>query len=69
MADFVVEQYQRQIGKKQEVIDQYTNEIEDLESRIETEKELRHIVTGKQIGRAHVWTPVTAHYLVCRLLL
>ena len=23
----------------------------------------------KQIGRAHVWTPVTAHYLVCRLLL
>ena len=41
MADFVVEQYQRQIDKKQEVIDQYTNEIEDLESRIETEKELR----------------------------
>ena len=101
MADFVVEQYQRQIDKKQEVIDQYTNEIEDLESRIESEKELRDeglannvdvlekdleicwigrnynsflyfwflfrccwlgnffysnlsIVTGKQIGRAHV---------------
>ena len=26
----------------QEVIDQYTKEIEDLESRIETEKELRN---------------------------
>ena len=41
MADFVVEQYQRQIDKKQEGIDQYTTEIEDLESRIESEKELR----------------------------
>ena len=41
MSDFVVEQYQRQFDKKQEVIDQYTNEIEDLESRIESEKELR----------------------------
>ena len=27
------------------------------------------IVTGKQIGRAHVWTPVTPRNLVCRLLL
>ena len=41
MADFVVEQYQRQIDKKQEVIDQYNGEIEDLENQIETEKELR----------------------------
>ena len=24
---------------------------------------------GTQIGRAHVWTPVTFLYLVCRLLL
>ena len=23
----------------------------------------------REIGRAHVWTPVTDHYLVCRLLL
>lgn len=41
MADFVVEQYQRQIDKKQEAIDQYNTEIEDLEGQLESEKELR----------------------------
>ena len=30
MADFVVEQYQRQIDKKQEVIDQYTKAISNF---------------------------------------
>ena len=29
----------------------------------------KHKYKHKQIGRAHVWTPVTVPYLVCRLLL
>jgi hypothetical protein len=37
----IVEQYQRQIDKKQEVIDQIDNEIDDLEDRLEKEKDLR----------------------------
>ena len=41
IADFIVEQYQRQIDKKQEVIDQYNNDIENLEGQLEKEKELR----------------------------
>ena len=41
MADFVVDQYQRQIDKKQEVIDQYNAEIDDLEGQLDKEKELR----------------------------
>ena len=41
MSDFVVDQYQRQIDKKQEVIDQYNAEIDDLEGQLDKEKELR----------------------------
>ena len=41
IADGIVEQYQRQIDKKQEAIDQYNNEIDDLESQLEKEKDLR----------------------------
>src|SRR3546814_6532598 len=28
-----------------------------------------HVLSGQEIGRAHVWTPVTNAHLVCRLLL
>jgi hypothetical protein len=38
---FIVEQYQRQIDKKQEVIDQIDGEINDLEDRLDKEKDLR----------------------------
>lgn len=38
---FIVDQYQRQIDKKQELIDQIDNEIDDLEDRLDREKELR----------------------------
>lgn len=38
---FIVEQYQRQIDKKQEVIDQIDGEIEDLEDKLDKEKDLR----------------------------
>ena len=41
IADFIIDQYQRQIDKKQEVIDQYNGEIDNLESQLEKEKELR----------------------------
>lgn len=41
IADGIVEQYQRQIDKKQEIIDQYTNEIEELEGQLDKEKDLR----------------------------
>ena len=36
--------------------------IEDLKKQIES-------LQKREIGRAHVWTPVTFLYLVCRLLL
>ena len=39
--DGIVEQYQRQIDKKQEAIDQYNTEIDDLEDQLDTEKELK----------------------------
>ena len=33
-------------------------------------KQLSYILAiAQKIGRAHVWTPVTVEYLVCRLLL
>jgi hypothetical protein len=38
---FIVDQYQRQIDKKQEVIDQIDNDISDLESQLDKEKSLR----------------------------
>jgi hypothetical protein len=38
---FIVEQYQQQIDKKQEVIDQIDGEIEDLEDQLDKEKDLR----------------------------
>jgi hypothetical protein len=38
---FIIEQYQRQIDKKQEVIDQLDDEISDLEDRLDKEMELR----------------------------
>lgn len=41
ITDFIVDQYQRQIDKKQESIDQLDNEIGDLESKLDEEKELR----------------------------
>lgn len=41
IADGIVEAYQQQIDKKQEVIDQYNAEIDDLESQLDKEKELR----------------------------
>ena len=41
IADGMIENYQRQIDKKQEVIDQYNNELSDLESQLEDEKNLR----------------------------
>lgn len=41
IADGIVEQYQRQIDKKQEVIDQYNNEIDELEGKLDEEKQLR----------------------------
>lgn len=41
ISDGIVEAYQQQIDKKQEVIDQYNAEIDDLESQLEKEKELR----------------------------
>lgn len=37
----IIEQYQMQIDKKQEVIDQLDNEISDLEDRLDEEKQLR----------------------------
>lgn len=41
ITDFMVDQYDRQIEKKQEVIDQIDDEIGDLEDRLEDEKQLR----------------------------
>ena len=41
ITDGLIENYQRQIDKKQEAIDQYNNEISDLEERLEEEKALR----------------------------
>lgn len=41
IADGIVEQYQRQIDKKQEVIDQYNNDIDNLEGQLDKEKDLR----------------------------
>lgn len=41
ITDFMVENYDRQIDKKQEVIDQIDNEIGDLEDRLEDEKQLK----------------------------
>ena len=41
IADGIIDQYQRQIDKKQEVIDQYNGEIDDLESQLDKEKDLR----------------------------
>lgn len=41
ITDFMVDQYDRQIDKKQEVIDQIDDEIGDLEDRLEDEKQLR----------------------------
>lgn len=41
ITDFIVDQYDRQIEKKQEVIDQLDNEIDDLERRLDKERDLR----------------------------
>ena len=41
ISDGIVEAYQRQIDKKQELIDQYNAEIDDLEGQLDKEKELR----------------------------
>ena len=41
ITDFIVDQYQRQIDKKQEVIDQYDKDIDVLEGQLEKEQELR----------------------------
>ena len=41
ITDGLIEQYQRQIDKKQEVIDQYNTEIDDLEGQLDEEKNLR----------------------------
>lgn len=41
ITDFIVDQYQRQIDKKQEVINQYDDSIKSLEDQIAREKELR----------------------------
>lgn len=41
MTDFVVDQYQRQIDKRQELIDSYDEGIGDLEAQLDKEKELR----------------------------
>jgi len=41
ITDGLVEQYQRQIDKKQETIDQINGEIDDLEGQLDKEKELR----------------------------
>lgn len=38
---FINDQYQRQIDKKQEVINQYDKELSDLEDRLDKEKQLR----------------------------
>lgn len=41
LTDFVIEQYQRQIDKKQETIDQYDKDIEKLEDQVDDEKDLQ----------------------------
>lgn len=41
LTDFMVQQYDRQIEKKQEAIDQIDNEIGDLEDRLDDEKKLK----------------------------
>ena len=41
LTQFVVEQYDRQIQKKQEAIDQFDKEISDLEGQLDKEKQLR----------------------------
>lgn len=41
ITSFMIDQYQQQIDKKQEVIDQLDNEISDLEDRLDEEKQLR----------------------------
>lgn len=41
ITSFIVDQYQRQIDKKQEVIDQYDKDLDDLESQLDKEQSLR----------------------------
>lgn len=41
ITDFIVDQYQRQIDKRQEVIDSYDDAISDLEDQLDEEKSLR----------------------------
>ena len=41
MTDFMIEQYDRQIEKKQEVIDQLDEEINNLSDRLDEEKDLK----------------------------
>lgn len=41
ITDFIVDQYDRQIEKKQEVIDQLDDEIGDIENRLDAEKALQ----------------------------
>lgn len=41
ITDFIVDQYQRQIDKRQEVIDQYDHDIEALENQVDDEKDLQ----------------------------
>lgn len=41
ITDFIVDQYDRQIDKKKEVIDQLDDEIGDIEKRLDKEKELQ----------------------------
>lgn len=41
ITDFIVSQYQRQIDKKQELIDEYDRQIDDLEQNLDREKELQ----------------------------
>jgi hypothetical protein len=41
LTDFVIDQYQRQIDKKQETIDQYDKDIDKLEDQVDDEKDLQ----------------------------
>lgn len=50
ITDFVVGQYQRQIDKKQELIDSYDKDISDLEDRLEEEKELQEAGFANNVG-------------------
>lgn len=50
ITDFIVGQYQRQIDKKQEVIDQIDQSISDLEEQLDEEKQLQEDGFANNVG-------------------